>query len=287
MEAPINLNNEVNCIINTLLSLNQVYGKIDYNANQDLFQRIGTLANVTYYFSYTGDHETALLGLTKLKNRIVDFSVHFQKAGSGEVKDLALKIDQMKNLIINAEKIINEKVVPTYQLAGAGPEGILIGSVFKDLKKTCLNYLPPSDLPQPLPNEHIKSDFIQPIVKKVKTENSENESKLDFLKFYFESITELDNSKVQLEIELKKLSNLKEEKLNEIDDNNDENQTKKLEAEYEQLKFLKKIISNEFSDVKTSLDIKKAKLQHLLNRQDTPTHHLLKLASLEIEKLES
>lgn len=150
METPINLNNEVDSIINTLLSLNQVSGKIDYNANLDLFQRIHTLSTVTNLFSYKGNHETALLGLTKLKNRIINFSVHFQEASPDEVKVLAEKIDEMKTLINSAQTVISKKIIPTYNLAGLGPEGILIASVYKDLKNTCTNCFSPSDLP-PIP----------------------------------------------------------------------------------------------------------------------------------------
>ncbi len=166
MEAPINLNNEVDSIINTLLSLNQVSGKIDYNANQNLFQRIGTLSTVTNLFSYKGDHETALTGLTRLKNRIIDFSVHFQKADPEEVANLALKIDEMKNLINSAQTVISKKVIPTYNSAGLEPEAILIASVYRDLKKTCLNYFPPSDLPPPLPFtlQEGQAEYKQPFV---------------------------------------------------------------------------------------------------------------------------
>jgi|GEM_PF-6378590 len=145
------LTNEVDSIINTLLSLNQMSGKIDYNANQELFQKVGTLAAVTNLFSYKGDHEPVLTGLTKLKNKIIDFSVHFQQANPEEVKILAEKIDEMKNLINSAQTVISKKVIPTYDSTGSGPEGIAIASVYKDLKNTCTKYFAPSDLPPPLP----------------------------------------------------------------------------------------------------------------------------------------
>lgn len=145
------LTNEVDSIINTLLSLNQMSGKIDYNANQELFQKVGTLAAVTNLFSYKGDHEPVLTGLTKLKNKIIDFSVHFQQANPEEVKILAEKIDEMKNLINSAQTVISKKVIPTYDSTGSSPEGIAIASVYKDLKNTCTKYFAPSDLPPPLP----------------------------------------------------------------------------------------------------------------------------------------
>ena len=157
-----NLTKHADNIIKTLTSLNEMDGKIDYNENQGLFQKIVTskfnyLKN--YFYGETeGDHVEALAGLSALKNRIMDFSEQVKKSNPENVAIIAEKIDQMKSLIVGAQIVILQKVIPSYNLEGLQNQGDAIKMVYKDLTQTCMNsisqvrsaLLPPSDLP-PLP----------------------------------------------------------------------------------------------------------------------------------------
>ena len=162
MEVPINLNSKADGIIKTLESLNKTAGKIDYNKNQEIFQNIETgkfnYLKSYFYVQNDGDHVEALTGLTELKNKIMDFSKHAERITPEEVVEIAAKIDQIKNLIVGAQIVILQKVIPFYDQEGLQNQGSAIKMVYKDLTQTCMNSISrvrnalfaPSDLP-PLP----------------------------------------------------------------------------------------------------------------------------------------
>lgn len=140
-----NIHNETDSIIKTLQSLDQVEGKIDYDAKEGTFQKV----NLGYYAYYFGKSEVNNLppqkGLEILKNRIISLSEQIAKTSSPEEFNVLMeKIEKMQILFLTANKTLLTKVLPAYKKGEIeDSQTIAIRLEIGELSKTFMKSLDP------------------------------------------------------------------------------------------------------------------------------------------------
>lgn len=176
-----NLNHNADNIIKTLESLNRLEGKIDYDSSKETFQNLSYLSSIAGWDT-SGNHLPLHEGLAILQNQIEILSEKALLADSDDLYYVSKKIDKMFDLILKANKTLQEKILPSYKKGEIeDTQAVVIRLQINALAKTLANifgktlnplliksasHLPPSF--KGLPNEIWKEIFLEGNIKDIR-----------------------------------------------------------------------------------------------------------------------
>lgn len=149
---PYTLNQNIDSIIKTLESMNELKGKGEYSLDKETFQNLGYFGRSTIY-----DGVPIQKGLEILQNKINNLSDKVIDAEPGELYYLSKKIDQIFELILKGNKTLLDSVIFSYGKKDDG-QVLAITLQINELAKTSAKSLNSiyktlklSDLAKPFP----------------------------------------------------------------------------------------------------------------------------------------